>query len=243
MKILRDILNKSGNIITFSIQDSETNKLEHETLVFKYDATIIVYEDLYEYYRDREIEEGKLAMFIASESDSYDTIKITMDKSTIAFFAGDDFEKVKRKLKPFLAKKKNIKDKTLKVIDFEIHGNQMKLYLGDKNCTNYWGDDWDDKPYECNAGIVYDRFVKDTAVINFLNDELVEIKDGYYNSPFCKEDFKNGEPFAYLRNDEVQEYSYHKIKRNNIFNEDRIKKFYFNASIKEFYNQGYLITD
>ena len=44
----------------------------------------------------------------------------------------------------------------MKIIDFEIKGNQVKFYLGSDNCDNYWGDDWDDKPYEHNAGEPYD---------------------------------------------------------------------------------------
>lgn len=243
MKILKDILSRKGNVITFSIQDTETNLLEHETIIFKYDAIIIDYYDLYEYYKDSDINDGKLAMFIVSEENSYNNIYIALNKSTMIFFAGDDFEKIKKKLKPFIAKKKNIKDKTLKVIDFDIKGNQMKLYLGDKNCSDYWGDDWNDKPYECNAGTVYERFVKDTVVVNFGEKELVEICDGYLNSPFSKEDFIKGAPFAYLKNDEVEEYDYHQIRRNNLFNDQRVEKFYFNTPIKEFYKKGYLITD
>ena len=32
------------------------------------------------------------------------------------------------------------------VIDFETRGNVIRLYYG--NDPDYWGDDWDDKPYE-----------------------------------------------------------------------------------------------
>ena len=73
-----------------------------------------------------------------------------------------------------------------KIIDFEVKGNVVRFYLGNKTdewgWTNknykdrngntpdwlkpndtYYGDDWDDVPYEHNAGLVYDKFVKGTA--------------------------------------------------------------------------------
>ena len=51
----------------------------------------------------------------------------------------------------------------MKIIDFEPKGNAIRFYLGDDECNDYWGDDWNDRPYEHNAGIVYDRFIKSTA--------------------------------------------------------------------------------
>ena len=39
------------------------------------------------------------------------------------------------------------------IIDFERKGNVVRFYLG-KN-GEQWGDDWDDAPYEHNAGKVY----------------------------------------------------------------------------------------
>lgn len=36
-----------------------------------------------------------------------------------------------------------------KIIDFERNGNIVRFYLGDVNNSNgYYGDDWDDVPYE-----------------------------------------------------------------------------------------------
>ena len=83
----------------------------------------------------------------------------------------------------------------MKILDFELKGNVIKLYLGD--CDEWWGDDWNDRPYEHNAGIVYDKFVKDTVVIavpvqyNVLEpaSDLLYM----YNSPYSKEDFVNRE--------------------------------------------------
>lgn len=53
----------------------------------------------------------------------------------------------------------------LEVIDFEAKGNVVRFYLG-KN-GKQWGDDWDDAPYEDNAGEVYDRYVKGTVDVAF----------------------------------------------------------------------------
>lgn len=101
----------------------------------------------------------------------------------------------------------------MKIIDFERKGNVVRFYLGEKTedwgWTNedykdgsgetpdwlrpsdrYYGDDWDDAPYECNAGRVYDEFVKGHRDIAFPFDDLVlEPRDGEFNSEYCKDDF------------------------------------------------------
>lgn len=79
----------------------------------------------------------------------------------------------------------------MKIIDFIIRGNQVKFLLGADNCNDYWGDDWNDKPYEHNAGEVYDRFVEAYFVKTFPWDYLVRepadgARDG--NSWYSKED-------------------------------------------------------
>lgn len=47
----------------------------------------------------------------------------------------------------------------MQIIDFERKGNVIRFYLGDDD-AKYYGDDWDDSPYQHNAGPVYDRFIK-----------------------------------------------------------------------------------
>ena len=80
----------------------------------------------------------------------------------------------------------------MKVIDFSLYGNVIKFYLGADDCTDYWGDDWDDAPYEHNAGEVYSRYVKATADVAFpLKYSVCEACCGYFNSPFSKEDMMN----------------------------------------------------
>ena len=49
----------------------------------------------------------------------------------------------------------------MKLIDFDYRGNVIKLYFGDDNENKYHGDDWNDIPYEHNAGEVYKEYVKD----------------------------------------------------------------------------------
>lgn len=81
--------------------------------------------------------------------------------------------------------------KDLKIIDFEKKGNVIRLYLGNPDCDDYWGDDWDDSPYDCNAGIVYERFVIDTLDLAIPFDSLViEPCNGVVNCGYSKEDMK-----------------------------------------------------
>ena len=79
----------------------------------------------------------------------------------------------------------------MKIIDFDIKGNVIKFYLGQDNDMNYHGDDWDDVPYEHNAGEVYSEFVEGYAYV-YLEYELniVTADQWYDNSPYCKNDFK-----------------------------------------------------
>ena len=83
--------------------------------------------------------------------------------------------------------------KKMKIIDFEKNENVIRLYLGQNHCTDYWGDDFDDAPYEHNAGTVYSNFVCGIAEFAFPLDLLVcePADDWHYrgNSPFCKQDF------------------------------------------------------
>ena len=82
-----------------------------------------------------------------------------------------------------------------KIVDFETKGNVIRFYLGADDCFDYWGDDWDDRPYEHNAGEVYDRFVVGYADVYVdMNLTVYTPEDDWNyrgNSPFCKEDFKN----------------------------------------------------
>lgn len=80
----------------------------------------------------------------------------------------------------------------MKIIDFEKRGNLVRFYLGDDTCEDYWGDDWNDRPYEHNAGEVYDEYVVGHRDVVFPFDYAVlEPCSGYLNSQWSKEDMKN----------------------------------------------------
>ena len=55
----------------------------------------------------------------------------------------------------------------MKIIDFSKKGNVVRFYLGEDNCKDYWGDDWNDFPYEHNAGCVYDEYIAGIVDIAF----------------------------------------------------------------------------
>ena len=79
---------------------------------------------------------------------------------------------------------------TLQIIDFQRKGNVIKLYLG-KN-GEQWGDDWNDRPYDSNAGVVYDEYVKDTVEISIeFDSDVLEPCDGELNCHYSKEDMIN----------------------------------------------------
>ncbi len=90
------------------------------------------------------------------------------------------------------------------LIDCEIKGNMVRLYLG-KN-GEQWGDDWNDKPYEHNAGRVYDEYVEKIADISTnFNFEVREPanftkSDSVFentNSDWRREDFIKGKIYAF----------------------------------------------
>lgn len=81
------------------------------------------------------------------------------------------------------------------IVDYELKGNSIRFYLGkytetygwlnpdkisqvnvDNICVHedFYGDDWDDAPYQHNAGQIYDCYVYDTRVINFDFDDVVK---------------------------------------------------------------------
>ena len=99
----------------------------------------------------------------------------------------------------------------MKIIDFERKGNVVRFYLGDDDCEDYWGDDWNDAPYEHNAGTVYERFIKGFRDVTFPFDTLVlEPCSGTYNSDYSKEDMKKRNcPCIVVVPKKVHEESWH----------------------------------
>ncbi len=83
-----------------------------------------------------------------------------------------------------------------KIIDIIKNGNVVRYFLArdPKLIDESWGDDWDDRPYEHNAGEVYNRYVEKIVDVFYPFDTMVQepLEDWHYggNSPFSKEDFK-----------------------------------------------------
>ena len=85
----------------------------------------------------------------------------------------------------------DMRDEDLKIIGFERNGNVVRFYLGAADLQTWYGDDWNDAPYEHNAGTVYSRFVKKTLDVAFPFDWLVlEPSSGVCNSSVCKDDMR-----------------------------------------------------
>lgn len=234
---------RSGNVLYLQFIDIETNERTEEMFILAYDDTLITYDDLEWVYHIDEIEKGDYPMVILLDKESaYGWKKpeaYGLHKNAVKIYHGDSFETIKKKIKPFIARKKRAAG--LKVIDFEITGRQMKLYLGANDCNNYWGDDWDDAPYEHNAGTVYDEYVKDTIVITFPGDYVaLEICEGMCNSPYCKEDFKDGTPFAYIPKGEEWKRHDEPLNKGDI-------GFYFNTPIEKLLKmckkEGWIATE
>ena len=77
----------------------------------------------------------------------------------------------------------------MKIIDFCKKGNMVRFYLGKDDLVEWWGDDWNDAPYDCNAGEVYDEYVSGHRDIAFAFDDIVlEPCDGVLNCGWCKYD-------------------------------------------------------
>ena len=77
----------------------------------------------------------------------------------------------------------------MKIIDFETWGNVVVFYLSKDDLKEWYGDDWDDSPYEHNAGKVYDQFIKDEIQVAFRAEILVaDPTYGTLNSGYNKFD-------------------------------------------------------
>ena len=144
----------------------------------------------------------------------------------------------------------------MQIIDFEKKGNVVRFYLGEKTkdwgwankdfknskgetpdwlepCDTYYGDDWDDAPYEHNAGRVYDEFIKGHKDIAFDFDDLVlEPCDGEYNSSWSKEDMREREvPCIIVVPKELIKDKYFSSDFNRWVANDKVHKYYMGDEI------------
>ena len=114
----------------------------------------------------------------------------------------------------------------MQIIDFKRKGNVVRFFLG-KN-GEQWGDDWNDCPYEYNAGQVYDEYVEGTKDLKFDFDNMVfEPCDGEYNSRWCKDDMKNRKVPCIIVVPEAIYGDSWSDKFSDWVGADRVKKYYF----------------
>ena len=70
-------------------------------------------------------------------------------------------------------------------------------YFTPRKLEDQWGDDWNDRPYEHNAGAPYEEMKGKKIKIKKLyirpiTATIIEPCDGYTNSPYSVEDINNG---------------------------------------------------
>lgn len=129
----------------------------------------------------------------------------------------------------------NNKIKDREIIDFETKGNVIRFYLG-KN-KKQWGDDWNDAPYENNAGTVYDEFVGSIEDIYVgFNCLVLQPCDGAdnLNSRFSKQDMINGAtPCIIIVPPKLIEYDYMYASFNQWVGNKDVIKIYFGDNIDQ----------
>ena len=132
-------------------------------------------------------------------------------------------------------------DADYKIIDIDKCGNAVRFYLTkDEVCLNeYWGDDWDDRPYEHNAGRVYGNYVDKVVDVFYHFDTFVtEASDDWHyggNSPYCKEDFKDRKApclIVYEKNED-EKYYHSTPEYSFLLGDERALKIYYGDSIKK----------
>ncbi len=120
----------------------------------------------------------------------------------------------------------------MKIIDFDKKGNVVRFSLGADDCEDYWGDDWNDTPYEHNAGSVYSQYEKGYIDVAFPYDyEVLEPCSNYAyngNTPFCKEDMKNRNVPCVIVIPPTITNDYWDIQFSRFVGSDNVIKFYFN---------------
>ena len=122
----------------------------------------------------------------------------------------------------------------MKIIDFEKRGNVIRFYCGKDDCDDYWGDDWNDRPYEHNAERVYSEYIEeyiDVAVD--IDYHVMEPADDWRynnNTPFSKQDMKKRSVpcIIVVPNDD----SYVSEEFNRYAVSDNVDKIYFGDSIE-----------
>ena len=117
----------------------------------------------------------------------------------------------------------------MKIIDFAKKGNVVRFYVGADDLKEWWGDDWNDRPYECNAGEVYEQFVSGHKDVSFPFDWVVlEPCDGAFNSEWCKDDMRKRRiPCIIAVPPEMLGGSWDDESFSHWVGSDKVKKWYF----------------
>ena len=122
----------------------------------------------------------------------------------------------------------------MKIIDYARKGNVIRFYLGDNDCNDYYGDDWNDTPYSLNAGPVYDEFIKGHFDIYVPFDNSVLTPE---NINCCMNDVKDRKyPCVMIINssDSVdwRSFSFGEDEFYRFLNKDDVIKIYLNDDEK-----------
>ena len=123
----------------------------------------------------------------------------------------------------------------MKIIDFEKRGNVIRFYCGKDNCDDYWGDDWNDRPYEHNAERVYSEYIEEYIDVAVDMDyHVMEPADDWRynnNTPFSKEDMKKRSVPCIIVVPENDSYVSEEFNRYAV--SDNVDKIYFGDSIEK----------
>ena len=140
--------------------------------------------------------------------------------------------------------KKCLKENNLKIIDFLKKGNVVRFYLGKADLKEYYGDDWNDYPYEHNAETVYDRFISGYIDIAWnINYYVYEPADNTCNSNYCKDDFvERNAPVIIVKEkkDDNWDWSYKKFEEL-LIGGDAEQKIYFEDPLSSLIGKGTVI--
>ena len=123
----------------------------------------------------------------------------------------------------------------MKIIDFEKRGNVIRFYCGKDNCDDYWGDDWNDRPYEHNAERVYSEYIEEYIDVAVDMDyHVMEPADDWRynnNTPFSKEDMKKRSVPCIIVVPEDDSYVSEEFNRYAV--SDNVDKIYFGDSTEK----------
>lgn len=160
----------------YKVENSE----EYKTLLF-YDAEgnkteLIQYDPKYTIY----VNDGDNRFM----PDPFFEVMTRTDKEGITFkkieFTEEEKELIKETIK-YREPKMTDEDENLKLVDIEVFQDYAILYLGKLDMNDYYGDDWNDAPYDCNAGLVYSEFIEKIITVKMPEDLYIESFEEYFD--------------------------------------------------------------